>query len=136
MRNIDFAKGVLKGSMAGIICGWSAMALNRMTGAFPIESGLAFNLMTFASGGAIFGIVVGGLMTIAKDRLPFNTSLPKAVLLSTGLWLILQAGSQLLSITNPERFHVDWGQTLQGLLIAVILGVVLGFLWDKESNYT
>lgn len=136
MRNIDFAEGIMKGSMAGIICGWFAMALNWMTGALLIENSLTFNLITFAVGGAIFGIVVGGFMTIAKDRLPFNGSLPKAVLLSTGLWLILQAGGQLMAITNPVRFQVDWQQTLQGLLIAVMLGVVLGFLWGKESNYT
>lgn len=132
MKSVDWGKVVAKGSMAGVISGWLAMALNQITGAFPFESSLLHNLATFAVGGAIFGLVIAGFMAVARDQLPFNTSISKAIMISTGFWLILRIGGQLLSVANPDRFHPDWGQSLQGLIVAVIFGTVLGILWGKE----
>ncbi len=134
MRSIDWRKVVVKGSVAGVISGWLAMALNQITGAFPFESSMVHNLATFAVGGAVFGIAIGGFMAVAREQLPFKTSLPKAIMISTGFWLILRIGGQLMSIESPGRFHPDWGQSLQGLVIAVIFGTVLGTLWGNERE--
>jgi hypothetical protein len=107
------------------------MAVNTITGAFPPGEGLLFNLTTFAIGGAVFGIVVGGFLVIARDMLPFRSLLPKAVMVSVCLWVVLRIGGTLLSGIAPWRYHTVLTQTVQGFFLAILMGLLLGVLWKK-----
>ena len=73
-------------------------------------------------------------MAVSQERLPFKRPFPKAVLLSTSLWLILRTGGFFLSLTNPERYHPAIDEAIQGLVLAVILGCILGSLWEIKQR--
>lgn len=116
---------------AGFIWGCIAMTVNSISGAFIFESGFPHNLATFTIGGIVFGFVVAGFLSILRTRLPFKRALPKAVLVSASIWVLLRAGGAVLSNMEPERYHMITPQTIQGFSLAVILGAILGILWDK-----
>jgi hypothetical protein len=127
-------RGIGSGFVAGIIWGWIAMGFNAINGTFPFESSLFHNLVSFSVGGAVFGIVAGGFLTIADKWLPFKGSFTKAVFVSTSIWLVLTIGGLLLSTTNPWRYHTLMAQALQGLILALILGCILGTLWKTHQK--
>lgn len=108
------------------------MALGKITGVAAFENGFALNVIAFAVGGGLFGVIVGGFMTLLEERLPFGGAPLRGFLISTSFWLILRLGGQLHSINNPRRYHSDINQTVAGFLFAVVLGLVLGFLWKKD----
>lgn len=128
-------KEIILGSFAGIAWGLIAMVVNAFTGAFPFENSLSHNLVTFAIGGAIFGIVVSGFLGLLEGWLPFNFQL-KAVFISTSLWIILFMGGYGLAVVRPERYVFDVGQGVQGFFLAIFFGLLLGILWrirQKEA---
>ncbi|VAW34992.1 hypothetical protein MNBD_DELTA02-898 [hydrothermal vent metagenome] len=132
----DWKRGVRAGILAGIAWGWIALATNWLTGAFPLEEGLVYELISFAIGGAIFGTVVGGFLVFGRDLLPFKRLLPKAVLLSTLLWLILRTAGAVLSMNDPNRYHPALDETLQGLVLAITMGGLTWLFWGKRSRTT
>ncbi|MFQ5432129.1 MAG: hypothetical protein ACE5EN_06445 [Nitrospinota bacterium] len=134
LTDIEWRKGIVIGSISGILCGWVLIALNELTGVFVLEESLVFNMMTFAIGGAVFGVVAGGFLALLERKLPFNGTLLKGILVSTGLWIVLRLGGYMLSLNDAERFHADVGQTVQGFAFAVMLGAMLGGLWSREKS--
>lgn len=133
-QSIDWGKGIILGAIAGIVWGWIAMAVNAMSGAFPFENSVVQNLSNFAVGGAIFGIIVSGFLNLLQEWLPFKSVMLKAVLLSTILWLILRIGGAVLASVNPDRYHPDIPQTVQGFILAIMMGGLLGFLLKIKSK--
>ena len=127
----SWKQGILAGVTAGIIWGWGAMAANSVTGIFPFESTFAHNLVSFTFGGAIFGVVAGGLMVVAGPVLPFKRTIPKAVLICASLWIILRLGGAMLSVMDSHRYHVLAPEMLQGFALALILGTLLGITWKR-----
>lgn len=127
-------KGILLGALAGVACGWLVIAFNMFSGVAEFENGFISNALAFSTGGGLFGVIVGGLMTLLEGRLPFSGTLSKTVSISVGIWLILRLGGTLLSMNDPQRFHPDFAQTLQGLLFAVALGLILGVLWNRKPE--
>jgi hypothetical protein len=127
-----FKNGVTSGVLAGLLWGWVSMLVNSISGAFPFEHTILHNLVVFSAGGIIFGIIIGGFLTLLGERLPFHSVLPKAVLVSTSFWLLLRLGGLGLAMTEPERYHPDIPQTAQGLVLAVTLGIILSFFWKKD----
>lgn len=133
---IDWKGGIMLGAAAGVILGWFALAVNAVSGVFVFENGFANNLISFSVGGAIFGIVVSGLLSLLKERLPFRNIFLKAVFVATVLWATLEIGAIALSSIEPDRYHFVTVQSLQGLFLAVVMGGLLGLLWrikNKES---
>jgi hypothetical protein len=128
---MDWKRGVVAGLVAGILWGWLAVAVNTLTGVFPLGDGLLFNLATFAIGGAVFGVVVGGFLVLARDIIPFKSLLPKAVMVSVCLWVVLRIGGALLSGIVPWRYHTVLAQAVQGFFLAILMGLLLGFLWER-----
>jgi hypothetical protein len=128
----DFKNGVVAGVLAGVLWGCGSMLVNSISGAFVFEHSTAFNLVVFAVGGAIFGVITSGFLVLLGNRLPFKGVFPKAVLVSTSLWVVLRLGGEGLAITVPERYHPDVPQTIQGFLLAVALGAVLNLFWKKN----
>ncbi len=122
------------GSISGIVCGWLLMLLNNFTGVFILEGTFWFNVAAFAVGGAVFGIVAGGFTALLEKRIRFDGELFKGIVVSTGLWIVLRLGGYILSLNDPERYHPDVGQTAQGFVFAVMVGVVLGSLWKMEKT--
>lgn len=129
MEHVDLKKGIMLGALAGIIWGWIALSVNAVTGAFQFENTLLHLLIIFAAGGAIFGIIVSGFLSLLKERLPFQNILLKAVVVSLGLWIILRGGGAILSSIVPDRYHPETAQTIQGFILALIMGCILGALW-------
>ncbi|MBI5344228.1 MAG: hypothetical protein HZB83_02650 [Deltaproteobacteria bacterium] len=128
------AKNILLSALAGALWGLIAMAVNGVTNAFPFESGLLHNLVAFTFSGAVMGAVAGGFLGLAGARLPFKSTLPKAVLVSTIFWLFLRVAGAALSRMDSERYHAVTLQTMQGLVLAVVLGCILGLLWSRGSQ--
>jgi hypothetical protein len=122
---------IVTGVGAGILWGWVAMAVNSVTGIFPFEASFAHNIVSFTFGGAVFGVVAGALMNAVGRVMPFRRVLPRAILISAVLWVVLWIGGSMLSVMEPHRYHLLMPQTLQGLVLALILGTVLGAVWKK-----
>lgn len=112
----------------GMLWGWTALGVNALTGAFTLESSLIHNLITFAIGGAIFSVVAGGVLSLLSEWLPLKNVYLKAVFVSAIVWGILMAGGVILSLRNPERYEIVKSQSAQGLVLACIMGCLLGFL--------
>jgi hypothetical protein len=128
---IDLKRGIVAGLLSGVLWGWLVLAVNGITGAFSPGERLLFNLLTFAIGGGVFGVAVGGLLALIRDILPFKSLLPKAVLVSVCLWTVLRIGGAVLSGTAPWRYHAEMVQTVQGFFLAVFMGALLGVLWER-----
>ena len=128
-QSIDWKRGIMLGAVAGIIWGWLAMAVNAVSGAFAFENSLMHNLISFAVGGAVFGIVVNGFLGLLQRLLPFKSILLNAILLSIVFWLMLRIGGAMLSSVEPDRYHIITAQSIQGFVLAIIMGFILGTLW-------
>lgn len=133
-QSIDWKRGIMLGAIAGVIWGWIAMLVNAISGAFQFENSVVQNLVNFAAGGAVFGIVVSGFLNLLRERLPFKNIFLKTIFISTVLWVILRIGGMLLSSIEPERFHFVTAQSVQGFVLAVIMGCILGVLWKIKSK--
>jgi len=133
-QSIDWKRGIMLGAVAGIIWGWVAMAVNVVSGAFAFENSLMHNLISFAIGGAVFGIVVNGFLGLLQRLLPFKSILLNAVLLSIVFWLMLRIGGAMLSSVEPDRYHIITAQSIQGFVLAIIMGFILGTLWKVNRK--
>ncbi len=132
LKPLDWKRGIGLGIFTGVIWGWIVVGINTLSGAFPFENGLLYSLITFSIGGAVFGIVIGGFMVVMEGRLPFKWPFPNAVFLSTSLWVVLSLTGLMLSFVKPGRYHHVTAQTIQGLGLAVILGALLGLMWNRS----
>ncbi|MEE9542281.1 MAG: hypothetical protein V3V95_00675 [Thermodesulfobacteriota bacterium] len=132
MNLSDLKDSLWMGVIAGVLWGWTALGVDYITGAFQIESSIAHNLAAFTIGGALLGVVAGGLLALVGGFLPFKGTLIKAVVITLGLWLILRLGGTLLSGMDHHRYHQEVSQTVQGFVLAGVMGVFLGLLWKKK----
>ena len=110
------------------------MLLNILTGVFALEETFWFNVIAFAAGGSVVGFVAGRFTALLERKLPFDGTLLKGIAVSTGLWIVLRLGGYMLSLNDPERYHADLGQTVQGFVFAVMVGAMLGSLWKMEKT--
>lgn len=130
-ESADWKRVIVTGIIAGVTWGWISLAVDAISGAFPIEERLLHNLITFAVGGALIGVVAGAFLNLLQDRLPFKSIFFKAVFISTALWVILRIGGTLLSSVEPHRYHFITAQTVQGFILSVLMGCILGLLWRR-----
>ena len=121
--------------LAGIVWGWVAIGVNIISGAFLFENYMLHNIVTFTIGGAIFGIVVGALLSLSHEWLPFKNIFLKTVFLSVILWGVLMIGGIVLSTIEPERYHIVVPQTVQGFVLAIIMGGLLGSLLKVSRKH-
>ena len=126
---MEWKWGIFYGFAAGVLWGWVTIAVNTISGAFLFEQGPVNTLLTFSVGGAFFGVVTGGFLMLTRDRIPFKGIIPKAILISTGLWFALRLAGFIMSTVAPDRYHPDSIQTIQGIGMAVVLGGILGTVW-------
>ncbi len=118
--------GLIAGLTGGTLWGMFAMAVNAMTGIFPFEHPFFYNLIMFATGGALFGIVTGALLVACRAVLPTDSTILRATIVSLFLWMVLRGGGLVLSYMNPYRYHAVFVEALQGLVLSVFLGVIVG----------
>lgn len=123
--------GILSGALAGVVWGWVSMAVNSVTGVTSFEGSFAHNIMSFTFAGGVFGIVAGGVLSVVAGVLPFRGIFLKAVIVSSALWLILRFAGSMLSQMHPHRFNIIAPEMIQGLVLAIILGVFLGLISSK-----
>lgn len=134
MRLDDLKDGVAKGALAGIIWGWLSFALNSFTNIFEFEGSFASDLASFTFGGAVFGIFTGGFLSVVGGYIPSKSVIGKAVAVSAVLWIILKAGGTLLSVSEPDRYHIVTAEAAQGFVLSIILGLTLGLLWKRSGG--
>ncbi len=115
--------------LAGALWGLVSLLVNSVTGVFTFEAGVVHDLVTFAMGGALFGLVTGGFLSVIQGFFPRLGLTSKAVMVSVGIYLALGGTGFVLSVIKPIRYHFEVGQSLQGLFLAVILGLILSTLW-------
>ena len=127
-------RGIGSGVVTGIAWGWLSMVIHAVTGISPVEQSILYNMFPFTIGGAIFGILSGGILALIHDRLPFKTSFGKAVLLTTWIWLILHVGGFLLSLIDSGRYHYSSREAVHGLILFVLLGGILGAVWQVRNR--
>jgi len=127
----DWKEGLFLCLLSGALWGLVSLLFNTFTGAFILEAGVLHDLVTFALGGALFGLVTGGILSVAQGFLPRFGLTMKAVMVSVIIWLALNGAGIILALMRPIRYHFNAAQTLQGLFLAVILGLILGSLWKK-----
>ncbi len=120
--------GLLAGITGGVIWGILAMAVNSITGIFPFEHPLLYNLVMFVTGGAIFGIVTGGILAAGWSVLPVESAILRATVVSVFVWMVLRGGGLVLSYMNPYRYHAVFIEAVQGLVLSILLGVVVGIV--------
>ncbi|MBE9527768.1 MAG: hypothetical protein IME99_00855 [Proteobacteria bacterium] len=135
MKNTQSLKDrLVYSAVAGVVWGLVAMGINNMTGVFAFESTFTHNLVSFIFGGVVFSIVSGGILYFAGSVLPFKGYLPKALMVTTFVWLLLRGGGVLLSQMDSHRYHVVTPESIQGLGLAVLLGLFLGLFWTLGSR--
>lgn len=120
--------GINTGVAAGIIWGWVCMAVNAATGIFPFEGTFTHNVVTFSAAGAVFGIVTSALLLAGGRFIPFRNAVARGMLVSTVLWLVMRFVGNMLSVMEPERYHLLKPEFIQGVTLAVVLGALLGLL--------
>ncbi len=128
-------RNIIVSILLGVVWGWAAMTLNSFSYAFRFEAGFLHNLITFSIGGAVFGVVVGGLLWLFGRHIPFKGRIPKAVAVSVSVWVLLMIGGFVLAGIRPTRYHIVAYQTIQGFFLSAVLGVFFGiflvFDWEK-----
>jgi hypothetical protein len=134
LKTSELKEALWMGVIAGVLWGWTALGVDYITGVFSVESTLAHNLAAFTIGGALLGVVAGGVLALLGGVLPFKSVLLKAVVVSLGLWLLLRLGGTLLSGMDHHRYHQEVSQTVQGFILAGVMGVFLGLLWKKKQK--
>ncbi len=118
--------GLVAGLVGGTLWGILSMAVNGMTGIFPFEHPFFYNLVMFATGGALFGIVTGALFVASRAVLPLDSAILRATIVSVFVWMVLRGGGLVLSYMNPYRYHAVFVEALQGLALSVFLGIIVG----------
>ncbi|WKZ33418.1 MAG: hypothetical protein QY316_03150 [Thermodesulfobacteriota bacterium] len=124
------------GAIAGVLWGWLCYLANFLSGVFPFEGSFAQNFITFSFGGAVFGVVTGGLLAVVGRFLPFRKTVFRAVFISAALWVVLRLAGDFLSMMEPERYHLVKPETVQGFFLALALGAILGLLLKKNERAT
>ncbi len=130
----DLRSAVWVSALAGIIWGWISMAVNGVTGVFVYESTMMHNLASFTIGGAIFGIVAGSFLVLTRKRLPFKSLIPKAIVLSVAIWVVMRLGGLALSSMHHHRYNSVVPETIQGFILAIVLGLILGIMWKRSAG--
>jgi len=124
-------ESLIAGAIAGALWGWLCYLANYMSGIFPFEGSFAHNMLSFTFGGVVFGIVTSGILAVAGRFLPFRRLLYRAVFVSASVWIVLILAGDMLSMMEPGRYHLVTPQTVQGFLLALALGAILGMLLKK-----
>ncbi|VAX21662.1 hypothetical protein MNBD_NITROSPINAE01-1291 [hydrothermal vent metagenome] len=132
-KNLLF-KGFSLGTVAGVLYGLAGIVFNQVTGAFAFEMSITSLLGTFAVGGAIFGVIAGCFMSVTDNLFLKERPVSRAVIISVGFWLALRFGAASLTMHDSHRYHPVYEQSLQGLVLAVILGLILGLLWKTKVS--
>ncbi len=123
---MKFKDAITAGLAGGLIWGVLSMGINSVTGVFSFEQPLLYNLMAFATGGAVFGVVTGALLCALWWVFPTGSVLLRAVAVSVFVWVVLRGGGLVLSYINPYRYHAVFAEALQGFALSILLGVILG----------
>ncbi|MEK6791798.1 MAG: hypothetical protein AABY45_08875 [Deltaproteobacteria bacterium] len=122
------------GALAGVLWGWLALLAGSLTGIFMLEAGLLESVASFTVGGAIFGVVAAGFIAVGLRLRLFRRIVVGSIVVSLGLWLILRVGGAALSTMDAGRYHALTLETAQGLILALCLGVIIGFLLRYQEN--
>lgn len=122
------------GVIAGVVWGWLAYLTNAVTGVFPFEGSFAQDIVSFSFGGAVFGVATGASLALLGGLIPFKSVVARAVIASAFIWIVLRFAGDILSMMEPERYHILTVETVQGLALSVALGAILGIMVRKSKG--
>lgn len=134
IKEMDWKDSIIGGLLSGVIWGVISMAVNTFTGAAVPEATFAHDIATFVFAGAVFGIVTGAFLKAAGGFIPVRSTIARAVIVSTSLWIVLRVAGEMLSAMEPDRYHFVTPQTIQGFVLSVLLGVILGVVFRKPAR--
>ncbi len=123
-------ESLFAGAIAGALWGWLCYLANYLSNVFPFEGSFAHNIMAFTFGGVVFGVVTSGILFVAGRFLPFGL-IYKAIFVSASVWVVLRLGGDMLSMMEPDRYHLVTPESMQGFLLALALGAILGTLLKR-----
>ena len=130
----ELKRGMAAGAVAGAIWGALTILVNLVTNVFPLEDSIMYNMLIAAIGGAVFGVVVGALFSVTRSYVPLKGIVPKAVFVSTAVWLLLRTGGYFLSQVDPVRYHQVMSHTIQGFFLSMLMGCILGIAWKMAGG--
>ncbi|CAG1064565.1 hypothetical protein BAC1_00126 [uncultured bacterium] len=122
------------GVIAGVVWGWLSYLTNAVTGVFPFEGSFAQDIVSFSFAGAVFGLGTGASLALFGRFIPFRSVVARAVFASAFIWIALRLVGDMLSMMEPERYHLFTPGTIQGLGLSIVLGAILGILVRKAAG--
>jgi len=131
---MDLKEYFKSGLVAGVVWGWLSYLANAITGVFPFEGSFAEDIVSFSFGGAVFGIAAAATLALAGGLIPLKGTVARAVFASAFIWIALKLFGDLLSVMEPDRYHLFTAGTVQGLGLSVLLGVILGVVVRRSQG--
>lgn len=122
------------GVIAGVVWGWLSYLTNAVTGVFPFEGSFAQDIVSFSFGGAVFGVGTGAFLALLGRFIPFRSIVARAVFASAFIWIALRLAGDMLSMMEPDRYHLLTAGTVQGLALSIVLGAIFGILVRKSGG--
>ncbi|CAG1772434.1 hypothetical protein BAC2_02458 [uncultured bacterium] len=122
------------GLVAGVVWGWLAYLTNALTGVFPFEGSFAQDIVSFSFGGAVFGVATGATVALLGRVIPFKGVVGRSIFASALIWILLRLTGDMLSMMEPDRYHLLTAETVQGLALSAALGAIFGLLARKAAK--
>lgn len=128
--------GLKVGLQAGVVWGLAAYGYSAAAGEVYYIHGFLPEIFIFAFGGALFGLVTGGLFAWARVKIPVKNPLLAGATVSVGLWLVLRAGGALFKLVSPEKYLTGMAEDVRGFIMSVVLGLLVGAFWSLGERRT
>lgn len=122
--NASIFETFVRGCKAGLIYGaFMLVYAHVVTKGITHIHDLDFTLLQDVGPFLLVGLCFGGLLGIADAYVRWP-----AWLLSAGIWALFVLPTLLLHFVAPERYTLEFWQHLQGLVLALALGLIYGWL--------
>ena len=133
-NKIGWKEGLVLGFVAGVFWGWASIGVNYVTGVFPFELTIVQNLFVGSIGGGVFGTLSGAFLGLIGERIPVKNIILKAVIVSTPIWILFRLTGLLMTEIDESRYNAVISQTIQGFFLSIVLGCILGLIWQWQEN--
>lgn len=136
---MEIRKAVAIGLTAGLL--WSAIALLWTLGSqawlggtvVGLEKGTMANILPFVVGGIVMAGLCWSLLLAWGRSIPFGGSITKGIAITVAVWVFLTSTGPLVASAASHRVYFNAFEVVQGALLAVVLGMILGILKDRYN---
>ncbi len=134
MHAVDLKRGISIGAYGGMVWGLVVLGVSAYLKFFAFDFTILHDIPIFMAGGAGMGLIVGAFMEVLGERLPFEGAVAKGIVLSVAIWLVFFIPGVFLHLIKPDRYTVEIPLHIQGLFLAMVLGMIIGGLWKKGRD--